>query len=192
MSSILLPISPAGTTTANISGQNVVVSSGAISIVSGSITVNSGTITASVSSGAVSVTSGAISVVSGSITVNSGTIFLPTATQSGHNYVLEVGNSVLFSIGSGVGLGSFASGGMTLASSGPLISLTIRSQSGNGPMNIGGAVGTSGTAATGVGIELFANESVTLKVNNSNLVSCWNQTAGTSGQKVTMIGIQQI
>lgn len=201
MSSILLPISPAGSTTVasglwlasgiqpNISGQ-------AVSI-SGNVVIISGVQTVSVISGAISIASGAVSIASGSITINSGITWMESSTQSGHNMVLEVGKGVIFPITSGNGLGSAASGGMTLASCGPLVSATIRSQSGNGPMVIGGAVGTSGTAAllsgtnNYAGIELFAGESLTLKVTNTNLISVFNQTAGTSGQKVTLVSLLQ-
>lgn len=174
MSSILLPLSAGGSSSSNISGTVGV----------------SGTV--AIGSGLVSVASGSISVASGSITINSGIVWLNTSTQSGHSYVLEVGNAAVVVTASGAGIGSFASGGMTLASSGPLISVTLRSQSGNGPLMVGGAVGTSGTAAAGVGMEMFANESLTMKVNNSNLLSIFNETAATSGQKVSILGLQQI
>lgn len=183
MSSILIPLSApgsGGSSTPNISG-GVTVSGGVT--ISGLVGISGGGLTIS---GGVTV-SGAVAILSGSITVNSGTIFLPSTTQSGHNYVLEVGSAV-FSLASGNG--SFNSGGVTLSSSGPLISVTLRSQSGNGPMKIGGTTTTNAPSAA-VGIELFANESLTLKVNNTNLVNLFNETAGTSGQSVTVIGLGQ-
>ena len=198
MSSILLPIGSAGVTTGvTVSGSVQV--SGIVGISGGGLTVSGGmTISGGVTvsgmvgiSGNVAVVSGAISVISGSITVNSGTIFLPNTTQSGHNYVLEVGNGGIVVTASGAGIGSFASGGMTLASSGPLVSVTLRNLSGNGPMMIGGAVGTSGTASVATGVEMFANESLTMKVNNTNLLSVWNESAATSGQKVWILGLLQ-
>lgn len=174
MSSILLPIGTGGGAgTPNISG-NVGVS-GNVAVLSGQL----------------AVLSGQLAILSGSITVNSGTIFLPSTTQSGHNYILEVGSASIVVTASGAGIGSFASGGMTLASSGPLISVTLRNQSGNGPVMIGGATGTSGTASVATGVEMFANESLTMKVSNTNLLSVWNETAGTSGQKVWILGLQQ-
>lgn len=173
MSSILLPIGAAGGTS-NVSGAAVILGSGTSAV-----------------SGQVSILSGSITINSGNVFVTSGTFFLPASTQSGHSYVLEVGNAAVVLTASGAGIGSFASGGMTLASSGPLISTTLRNQSGNGPVMIGGAVGTSGTAAAGVGMEMFANESLTMKVSNTNLLSVWNETAGTSGQSVRVLSLQQ-
>lgn len=176
MSSILLPIGQAGSSVAgNQSGIAVILGSGTAGV-----------------SGQVSVLSGSITVNSGTVFVASGNIWFPSTTQSGHSYVLEVGNAGVVVSASGAGIGSFASGGMTLASSGPLVSVTLRNQSGNGPVMVGGAVGTSGTASVSTGVEMFANESLTMKVNNTNLLSVWNETAATSGQKVWILGLQQI
>ena len=201
MSSILLPISPAGTTSVAsglwlASGINVISASqvsGAVQV-SGGVTISGGVTV----SGAIAVLSGVVNVASGNVYVTSGFFGLNASTQSGLNYVLEVGNKVLTPSASGTGLGSFGSGGITLASSGPMISVTLRSISGNSPMLIGGttttnapSVATANVPAPGVGVELFANESLTLKVSNTNLINVMNQTAGTSGQRVTIIGIQQ-
>lgn len=217
MSSILVPLqqgSAAGTP--NISG-GVTVSggvtiSGLVGISGGGLTISGGvTISGLVGisgggltvsggmtvSGGVTV-SGNVSITSGNIYVTSGLISFYPSTRTGNNYVLEVGNATLSTAASGVGMGSFASGGVTLASCGPLISVTLRSVSGNSAILVGGttttnapSVATANVAAPGVGIELFANESLTLKVSNTNLINVMNETAGTSGQRVTIVGVAQ-
>lgn len=189
MSSILIPLAAGGTGSSapNISG-GVTVSGGVT--ISGLVGISGGGLTIS---GGVTV-SGTVNISSGNVYVTSGFVSFYPSTRTGNNYVLEVGNAVIMPTVSGTGLGTNNSGGISLFSSGPLISLTLRSQSGNSAMLIGGGTTTNAPATTAygnVGIELFANESLTLKVNNSNLVNIFNETAGTSGQRVTVVGIAQ-
>lgn len=98
---------------------------------------------------------------------------------------IYIGGSGNFCI-SGGGIGSNSSGGVIMASCGPIISATLRSNSGNGAMVVGG-VGIGNAATSGVGIELFANETITLKVTNTNQISLYNEASTISGQGVTVL-----
>lgn len=142
--------------TANISGQSVFLGSGSFAPLSG-LFVN----------------------ISGQATNISGqTVY----TTSGFNNVREVGSSITNPTLSGANLITGLSGGNILFSGGPLISVILRSASGNGPMY----VGAPNLVSNGVGMPLFANESMTLKVNNFNAIGAF---ATTSGQSLSYIGL---
>ncbi len=84
-----------------------------------------------------------------------------------------------------------ASGGVQgFFSGGPLVSVTLRNNSGNGPMYIGGASGTT-TPFIGTGIELYANETFTIAVANFNQIRAVTSAAGTSGQIIRYWGVMQ-
>lgn len=209
MSSILLPISPSSaigavSVSGNViyttsgqnfvqiaSGYNQVTISGGLANMSGlGVSVNSGVavsvsgdaVTTSVSGNYTNIASGSIAGFSGIAVSTSGNV----SSISGQG-MLEVGSSVIISTLSGAGMATNNSGGSLLFSGGPLISVTLRSRSGNTNMWIGGAVGTT-VPYSGAGIELFANESLTFKVKNFNMVSLF---ATTSGQVVTYAGLGQ-
>lgn len=101
---------------------------------------------------------------------------------SGFNQVY-IGGSGIFSIS---GCGSAASGGVVLASCGPIVSATLRNLSGNGPMMIGG-ISTGSYPAAGIGMELFQTETITLRVTNTNQISVFNEQTATSGQNIFVI-----
>lgn len=154
--------------TANISGQSVFVMSG-----SGPIVVSSGVVLAS---GVILNLSG----VSFSANVSGNIVYL----ASGFNNVREVGSTIINSSLSGAYIITGNSGGNTLFSGGPLISTTLRNASGNNVMFIGGL--NTNAPTTNIGIPLFANESLTLKVVNFNAISAF---ASTSGQILYYIGL---
>ena len=154
--------------TANISGQSVYVMSG-----SGPIAVMSGIYLAS----GISV-AGTFNV---SANVSGNVVYL----TSGQNNVREVGNSIINSSLSGAYIITGNSGGSILFSGGPLISTTLRSASGNNIMFIGGLATNAPT--TNVGVPIWANESLSLKVANFNAISAF---AATSGQVLYYFGLQ--
>lgn len=183
-------------TTTNISGQNVVVSSGAISVVSGSVTVNSGTVSVSgLYQGGLAIQSGAGGV-SGMLP-----IALMAYDFSGANWGPVAG---VVSGGAGIGVRSFAptkilfiisgvgttttngitsSSGGSVLSSGACISITVKNNSGNNTMYIGSA---TTPPVSGFGFQLGGGDALTLAVNNFNQVAV---QAATSGQQISYIGV---
>jgi hypothetical protein len=103
-------------------------------------------------------------------------------TASGFNNVREVGSSIFNSTLSGANVITGNSGGLALFSGGPLLSAMLRSFSGNGLI----FVGAPGSVSNGVGMPVYANESVTLKVSNFNAIGAF---ATTSGQQMSYIGL---
>lgn len=161
----------------------VVVSSGGTIPPPISVTLSSGTAVAASVSGNVVVISGQPVSVSGNAVSVSGNI-ISSQIISGFNRV-NIGGSGLLCAG-GAGVGSAGSGGVILASCGPIISATLRSFSGNGPMMIGGIISGS-YPNSGVGVELFAGETITLRVTNTNQISVYNESGNISGQFVNII-----
>lgn len=148
--------------TANISGQTVVLGSGSFAPMSGLFVNISGQgVTASVTTN-----------------ISGQTVYL----TSGFNSVREVGSSIINSILSGAYIITGNSGGNILFSGGPNISVILRSASGNNPMYIGAPNATS----NGVGMPIYANESMTLNISNFNAIGAF---AITSGQILNYIGL---
>lgn len=147
------------TATANISGQAVVLGSGSAVGISGVFVVISGGISASAN-------------ISGQV----------VALASGTNNVREVGSSIINSTLSGANIITGNSGGNILFSGGPLLSVILRSASGNGAMYIG----APNSVSNGIGMPLYANESMTLKISNFNAIGAF---ATTSGQLLSYIGL---
>ena len=107
-------------------------------------------------------------------------VFTQANNISGQN-VKEYGSSV--TAAASVTITSL-SGGTTLGS-GAIFKLLIRSQSGNRVMYIGAPSG-SGSANSGVGVELYGGESIMLPMNNLNTVNLY---ATVSGEKVSYLGM---
>lgn len=126
---------------------------------------------------------GAINVSGSAVTISGNFIQGAIQFSSGYNHVY-IGGSGIFCVSGGAG--SANSGGAVLASCGPIISATLRSMSGNGPMMIGGtSIGNYPTS--GIGMELFAGETMTLRVTNTNQLSVYNESGNISGQFVNII-----
>lgn len=110
-----------------------------------------------------------------------------TTTNISGQSIKEVGTGIVNPTNSGAFVITSLSGGSTLFSGGPLLSATLRNSSGNNVMYVGGVGGTNQPYANN-GIEIYANESLTLKVPNFNLIAV---VASTSGQRLSYIGLSQ-
>ena len=159
---------------------------------SGNVSVTSSPLTANISGQSVYAMSGSgpIAVMSGvylasGISVTASVSGQSVALYSGSNNVREVGSTIINSSLSGAYIITNNSGGSILFSGGPLISTTLRSASGNNIIFIGGLATNAPT--TNVGIPLWANESLSLKVANFNAISAF---ASTSGQLLYYFGLQ--
>ena len=153
-----LPISVSVTATADISGQAVWVGSGEIiSKISGEVV--------NISGQPVSVTISEVSITSGEIHIMSGNINIDTPST------VRIGNTA--TVGS-------ISGGISI-SSGIIKSVTVKSLSSNsGDLYIGGY------PYSGYGLLLEAGESISLDINNLNLIHVY---AVVSGDKISYMGI---
>lgn len=176
-SSGALNVNASVTATANISGQAVFLGSGSFAPLSGLYVNISGqgvtaTATANISGQAVFLGSGSVLGLSG----------LSVSFFSGSNNVREVGTSIVNSALSGANIITGNSGGNTLFSGGPLLSVIVRSASGNSVIYIG----QPSQVSNGIGMPLYANESMTLKVSNFNAIGAF---ALTSGQLLSYIGL---
>lgn len=150
------------TATANISGQSVFLGSGSFAPLSGLFVNISGQgVTASVTTN-----------------ISGQTVYL----TSGQNSVREVGTSLFNPVLSGANIITGNSGGNILFSGGPFISVILRSASGNNPLYIG----SSGQVSNGIGMPLYSNESMTLKIANFNAIGAF---ASTSGQSLSYLGL---
>jgi len=172
-----------------------VIVSGFVSVYSGQIAVSSGNIGAQVSgavivsgnvsaqvSGAVTV-SGFVSIYSGQVAISSGEIHVVSgqviAKVSGEIVDLKVPTSVT---SGGIFTVTGASGGAILTS-GPCISVTIKSIS----RNSGDIYVAGNSMQSGQGFVLEAGEAVNLDVDNMGRV---NLLAQISGDRVTFVGVQ--